>query len=69
MLVELNLLDHQNEFTQEHLFCIGLTETFKELMKDYNPEQHLDLFLNLYVILPILNQIRLKKFLKNLKKN
>ena len=43
MLVELNLLDHQNEFTQEHLFCIGLTETFKELMKDYNPEQHLDL--------------------------
>ena len=43
MLVELNLLDHQNEFTQEHLFCIGLTETFKELMKGYKPEKHLDL--------------------------
>ena len=33
ILVELNLLNHQNEFTQEYLFCIGLTETFKELMK------------------------------------
>ena len=43
MLVELNLLNHQNEFTQEYLFCIGLTETFKELMKGYKPEKHLDL--------------------------
>jgi len=43
MLVELNLLNHQNEFTQDHLFCIGLTETFKELMKGYQPEKHLDL--------------------------
>ena len=43
MLVELNLLNHQNEFTQDHLFCIGLTETFKELMKGYKPEKHLDL--------------------------
>ena len=43
MLVELNLLNHQNEFTQEYLFCIGLTETFKELMKGYQPEKHLDL--------------------------
>ena len=43
MLVELNLLDHQNEFTQDYLFCIGLTETFKELMKGYKPEKHLDL--------------------------
>ena len=43
ILVELNLLNHQNEFTQEYLFCIGLTETFKELMKGYQPEQHLDL--------------------------
>ena len=42
MLVELNLLNHQNEFEQDHLFCIGLTETFKELMKGYKPEQHLD---------------------------
>ena len=43
MLVELNLLNHQNEFEQDHLFCIGLNETFKELMKGYTPERHLDL--------------------------
>ena len=43
MLVELNLLNHQSEFMQDYLFCIGLTETFKELMKGYKPEKHLDL--------------------------
>ena len=43
MLVELNLLSHQNEFNQDFLFCVGLTETFKELMKGYQPEKHLDL--------------------------
>ena len=43
MLVELNLLNHQNEFKQDYLFCIGLTETFKELMKGYKTEKHLDL--------------------------
>ena len=43
MLVELNLLNHQNEFKQDHLFCIGLTETFKELTKGYKPEKHLEL--------------------------
>ena len=43
MLVELNLLNHQSEFTQDYLFCIGLTETFKELTKGYKPEKHLDL--------------------------
>ena len=43
MLVELNLLNHQNEFKQDHLFCVGLTETFKELTKGYMPEKHLDL--------------------------
>ena len=43
MLVELNLLNHQNEFTLDYLSCIGLTETFKELMKGYQPEKHLDL--------------------------
>ena len=41
MLVELNLLNHQNEFMQEDLFCVGLTETFKELTKGYKPEEHL----------------------------
>ena len=43
MLVELNLLNHQNEFKQDYLFCVGLTETFKELMKGYKPEKHLNL--------------------------
>ena len=43
MLVELNLLNHQNEFKQDFLFCVGLTETFKEFMKGYKPEKHLDL--------------------------
>ena len=43
MLVELNLLNHQNEFIQDYLFCVGLTETFKELMNGYKPESHLDL--------------------------
>ena len=43
ILVELNLLSHQNEFTQDYLFCIGLTETFKELTKGYKPEKHLAL--------------------------
>ena len=42
MLVELNLLNHQNEFKQEFLFCVGLTETFKELMKGYKPDKRLD---------------------------
>ena len=42
MLVELNLLNHQSEFKEEYLFCVGLTETFKELTKGYKPEKHLD---------------------------
>jgi photosystem II biogenesis protein Psp29 len=43
MLVELNLLNHQNDFMQDYLFCVGLTETFKELTRGYMPEKHLDL--------------------------
>ena len=43
LLVELNLLSHQSDFGLDYLFCFGLTEIFKELMKDYNPEEHLDL--------------------------
>ena len=43
MLVELNLLNHQNEFKQDYLFCVGLTETFKVLMRGYKPEKHLEL--------------------------
>ena len=43
MLVELNLLNHQNDFNQDQLFCFGLTETFNELTKGYIPEKHLEL--------------------------
>ena len=43
MLVELNLLNHQNEFKQDFLFSVGLTETFKELTKGYKPEKRIDL--------------------------
>lgn len=43
MLVELNLLNHQNEFKQDYLFCIGLTETFKKFTNGYKPDKHLDL--------------------------
>ena len=43
MLVELNLLNHQNEFIQDDLFTVGLTETFKELTIGYKPEEHLQL--------------------------
>ena len=46
MLVELNLLNHQSEFTQDFLFCFGLTETFKELMNGYKPEKHLEVLFN-----------------------
>ena len=41
MLVELNLLNHQNDFIQDQLFCVGLTETFKKLTKGYKPDKHL----------------------------
>ena len=41
MLVELNLLHHQSEFSQESFFCVGLTETFKALTNGYEPEKHL----------------------------
>ena len=43
MLVELNLLNHQNEFIQDDLFCVGLTETFRELTTGYKPADHLTL--------------------------
>ena len=43
MLVELNLLNHKNEFKQDYLFCIGLPETFRELTKGYKPDKHLDI--------------------------
>ena len=43
MLVELNLLNHQNEFNQDKLFCVGLQETFNELTKGYKPAEHREL--------------------------
>jgi len=42
MLVELNLLNHQSEFTLDKYFCVGLTETFEELTKGYEPQEHLE---------------------------
>jgi len=41
MLVELNLLNHQSEFTLDCYFCVGLTEIFKELTEGYEPNTHL----------------------------
>jgi len=46
MLVELNLLNHQIEFIQDNFFCVGLTETFKELTKGYKPKEHLEPLFN-----------------------
>ncbi len=41
MLVELNLLNHQSEFTLDSYFCVGLTEIFNELTDGYEPNEHL----------------------------
>jgi len=41
MLVELNLLNHQSEFTLDSYFCVGLTEIFNELTIGYEPHEHL----------------------------
>jgi len=46
MLVELNLLNHQSEFIQDSYFCVGLSETFKELTNGYEPEEHLEKLFN-----------------------
>ena len=40
MLVELNLLNHQSEFTLDCYFCVGLTEIFNELTEGYEPHKH-----------------------------
>ena len=42
MLVELNLLNHQSEFILDSYFCVGLTETFKELTSGYEPEDQVN---------------------------
>ena len=41
LLVELNLLSHQKDFIQDSYFCVGLTETFKNLTEGYEPNKHL----------------------------
>ena len=46
MLVELNLLNHQSEFTKDSYFCVGLSETFKELTNGYEPKEHLENLFN-----------------------
>ncbi len=42
MLVELNLLHHQSEFSQDPFFCVGLKETFIDLTNGYEPEKHVE---------------------------
>jgi len=42
MLVELNLLNHQSEFTLDRYFCVGLTEIFNELTESYEPHEHIE---------------------------
>ncbi len=42
MLVELNLLHHQSEFSQDPFFCVGLKETFIDLTNGYEPEKHIE---------------------------
>ena len=42
MLVELNLLNNQSDFTLDPYFCVGLTESFNELTKGYEPPEHLE---------------------------
>ena len=69
MLVELNLLNHQKEFKQDLLFCIGLTETFKELTKGYKPEKHLDLLFDSLCSSTNFEARKLGKYLKILKMN
>ena len=46
MLVELNLLNHQSEFIQDSYFCVGLSETFKELTHGYEPKDHVEKLFN-----------------------
>ena len=46
MLVELNLLYHQSEFSQDSFFCVGLTETFNDLTNGYEPQKHLKQLFN-----------------------
>ncbi len=46
MLVELNLLHHQSEFSQDSFFCVGLTEIFNDLTNGYEPEKHVEQLFN-----------------------
>ena len=65
MLVELNLLHHQKEFKQDYLFCIGLTETFKELTKGYKPEKHLTILFEALCYSSNFNAEEIKKISEN----
>ena len=46
MLVELNLLHHQSEFSQDSFFCVGLTEIFNDLTNGYEPKKHIEQLFN-----------------------
>ena len=46
MLVELNLLNQQNSFFQENYFCVGLSESFNELVDGYEPKEQIQLLFN-----------------------
>ena len=42
LLVELNLLKHQSQFSQDSYFCVGLTEIFNSFTEGYEPKKHLN---------------------------
>ena len=46
ILVELNLLGHQQDFQTNYLFALGLTKAFKDLTFGYKPEKHIDKLFN-----------------------
>ena len=46
ILVELNLLSHQKDFTVNTLFSLGLTKAFEELTSGYKPEEHIKRLFN-----------------------
>ena len=50
------------------MFCVGLTETFKELTKGYKPEKHLDLLESLCSATNF-EAKKIRKFLRGLLKN
>tara|TARA_Y100001968_G_scaffold58635_1_gene49714 strand:- start:585 stop:1214 length:630 start_codon:yes stop_codon:yes gene_type:complete len=46
ILVELNLLSHQQNFKPNYLFSLGLTKAFKDLTTGYRPQNHVEKLFN-----------------------